>query len=315
MHVSAAAGGPPQGAGGSGGPLPPPTGGAERGYKVALVTGGNTGIGLQTAKALLQQDYFVVLGCRSQERAEAARAQLREAVPNARGIELAIFDLADLNSVREWGKRAQDFGLPLDVLVNNAGVMACPQMQTKDGFEYQLGVCHLGHFLLTSMLLPLLSNPDRPSRIVNVSSAAHYFGSIDFSDLQSSKSYQPWKAYGQAKLANVLHTYELARQLAPTANCTANTLHPGVVNTELARYLLPEQTAWWQKPLLQASKAFALTPEQGAQTSIYLASSPEVEGVSGKYYDKSRPVSSSKESYDREVAQRLWAVSSELVGL
>lgn len=282
---------------------------------MALITGANTGIGFETAKALLQKDYYVVLGCRDTQKAEAARGKLKQLVPQARGIEVATFDLADLGSVRAWAQRAQDFGLPLDVLVNNAGVMACPQMQTKDGFEYQLGVNHLGHFLLTNMLLPLLSNPDRPSRIVNVSSAAHYFGRIDFDDLQSTRGYQPWKAYGQSKLANVLFTYELARRLPPAANCTANTLHPGVVNTELARYLLPDQTAWWQQPLIQISQAFALTPEQGAQTSIYLASSPEVEGLSGKYYDKCRPVSSNKESYDLGVAKRFWDVSAELVGL
>lgn len=303
------AAGPPGAAAAGGSPA------GEHNHKVALITGANTGIGFETAKTLLQKGYYVVLGCRDKAKAEAARAQLRQLVPAAAGVEVATFDLADLCSVRDWAKRAQDVGAPLDVLVNNAGVMACPQMATKDGFEYQLGVNHLGHFLLTNMLLPLLSTPDRPSRVVNVSSAAHYFGRIDFDDLQSARGYQPWKAYGQSKLANVLFTYELARRLPPTASCTANTLHPGVVNTELARYLLPDQTAWWQQPLIEISKAFALTPEQGAQTSIYLASSPEVEGLSGKYYDKCRPVSSSKESYDLDVARRFWDVSAELVGL
>ncbi|PRW60169.1 retinol dehydrogenase 13 [Chlorella sorokiniana] len=301
-------------AGPAGGP-PPGVGGGPRDYQVALITGGNTGIGFETAKALLQRGYYVVLGCRNKDKAEAARARLKELVPTSRGIEVAIFDLADLATVRAWAQRAQDFGLPLDVLVNNAGVMACPQMETQDGFEYQLGVNHLGHFLLTNMLLPLLSTADRPSRIVNVSSAAHYFGHIDFDDLQSRRQYNPWKAYGQSKLANVLFTYELERRLPLAANCTANTLHPGVVNTELARYLLPEQTAWWQAPLLEVSKAFALTPEQGAQTSIYLASSPEIAAVSGKYFDKCKPVSSSGQSYNADVARRFWDVSAELVGL
>ncbi|KAL4459034.1 hypothetical protein ABPG75_013899 [Micractinium tetrahymenae] len=306
------AAGPPSGAAAGG---PPAWASAQRDHKVALITGANTGIGFETAKALLHKDYYVVLACRDKDKAEAARGKLKQLVPQGRGVELVNFDLADLSSVRAWAQRAQDFGHPLDVLVNNAGVMACPQLATKDGFEYQLGVNHLGHFLLTNMLLPLLSTPDRPARIVNVSSAAHYFGHINFDDLQSSRDYQPWKAYGQSKLANVLFTYELARRLSPAANCTANTLHPGVVNTELARYLLPEQTAWWQQTLVQISKTFALTPEQGAQTSIYLASSPEVEGLSGKYYDKCRPVSSSKESYDLDVAKRFWDVSAELVGL
>ena len=287
--------------------------GTTRDYKVALVTGGNTGIGYCTALDLAKQGYYVVLGCRDQSRAEAARDRIKAAVPNCRGVEVAIFDLADLASVKAWASRAQDFGLPLDVLVNNAGVMACPEMTTRDGFEYQFGVNHLGHFLLTNMLMPLMVDPARSSRIVSVSSAAHLFGHMNFDDLQNRIKYDPWRAYGASKLANVLFTYELDRRLPAGSNTTANTLHPGVVNTELARFLLPEEPAWWQLPLMSAMKAFTLSPEQGAATSIYLASSAEVEGVSGKYYDKCQPVVSSKESYDVEVAKKLWAVSSEMV--
>lgn len=291
----------------------PPTTPGSRDYKVALVTGGNTGIGYQTSLSLAKQGYYVVLGCRNKDKAEAARDSIKAAVPGCKGVEVAVFDLADLASVRAWASRAQDFGLPLDLLVNNAGVMACPEMRTKDGFEYQLGVNHLGHYLLTNMLLPLMSGTGRPSRIVNVSSAAHMFGHMNFDDLQSTKSYDAWKAYGQSKLANVLFTYELARRLPAGGETTVNALHPGVVNTELARYLLPEEPAWWQIPLMYGMKAFTLTPEQGAATSIYLASSPEVEGVSGKYFDKCKPIISSKESYDNEVAAKLWNVSAELV--
>ena len=291
----------------------PPTIPGSRDYKVALVTGGNTGIGYQTSLSLAQQGYYVVLGCRNKSKAEAARDQIKAAVPSCRGVEVAEFDLADLASVRAWASRAQDFGLPLDVLVNNAGVMACPAMQTKDGFEYQLGVNHLGHYLLTNMLLPLMTNTGRPSRIVNVSSAAHMFGHMNFGDLQSTQNYDSWKVYGQSKLANVLFTYELARRLPANGQTTVNALHPGVVNTELARYLLPDEPAWWQKPLMYGMQAFLLTPEQGAATSIYLASSPEVEGVTGKYFDKCKPIVSSKESYDTEVAAKLWNKSAELV--
>ena len=163
------------------------------------------------------------------------------------------------------------------------------------------------------MLLPLLTDPKRPSRIVNVSSAAHMFGHMNFEDLQSTQNYDAWRAYGQSKLANVLFTYQLAKLLPADSNTTVNTLHPGVVNTELGRYLLPDQPAWWQIPLVNGLNAFTLTPEQGAATSIYLASSPEVEGVTGKYYDKCKPIVSSKESYDAEVARKLWDTSAELV--
>jgi NAD(P)-dependent dehydrogenase (short-subunit alcohol dehydrogenase family) len=296
----------------AGGPPTNPAG-AARDYKVALVTGGNTGIGFITAQSLAEKGYYVVLGCRNKAKAEAARDRIKAAVPGNRGVEVATFDLADLASVQAWASRARDFGLPLDLLVNNAGVMACPEMRTKDGFEYQLGVHHLGHFLLTNMLLPLMTDPLRPSRIVNVSSAAHMFGHMNFDDLQSTQSYDAWRAYGQSKLANVLFTYQLAKRLPVGSSTTVNALHPGVVNTELGRYLLPEQPAWWQMPLLNGLKAFTLTPEQGAATSIYVASSPEVEGVSGKYFDKCKPVTSSKESYDVEIAAKLWNTSAELV--
>jgi NAD(P)-dependent dehydrogenase (short-subunit alcohol dehydrogenase family) len=146
--------------------------GAARDYKVALVTGGNTGIGFITAQSLAEKGYYVVLGCRNKDKAEAARDRIKAAVPGNRGVEVATFDLADLSSVQAWATRARDFGLSLDLLVNNAGVMATPAMKTQDGFEYQLGVNHMGHFLLTNMLLPLMTSPERPSRIVNVSSAA-----------------------------------------------------------------------------------------------------------------------------------------------
>ena len=167
------------------------------------------------------------------------------------------------------------------------------------------------------MLAPLMVGTGRPSRIVNVASAAHLFGTIDFDDLQSRRSYDPWRAYGQSKLANVLFTYELARRLPPGSGATANALHPGIVDTELARYLVPagREPPLWQRPLLAAARALALTPEQGAATSVHLAAAPEVEGVSGKYFDGCRPVGSSRESYDEGAARRLWDASAELVGL
>lgn len=170
--------------------------------------------------------------------------------------------------------------------------------------------------MLTNLLLPLLVNTGRPSRIVSVASLAHRFGSINFDDLQSERGYDAWRAYGQSKLANVMFAYELARRLPPGGGATANALHPGIVDTELARYLLPEgQPAAWQRPLLSAAKLLALSPAQGAATSIFLASSPLAEGVSGKYWDKCRPAGTSRESYDEGAARRLWEVSAELVGL
>lgn len=238
-------------------------------------------------------------------------------------MDLAVFDLADLASVQDYANSALDAGTRLDVLVNNAGVMACPLMRTRDGFEYQLGVNHLGHFLLTNMLLPALlrSEPHgEHARVVNVASAAHMFGTMNFGDLnyKNAGKYDRWRAYGQSKLANILFTRELARRLpVATSGVIFNTLHPGVVATELGRFLLPggeEGVAWWQAPLVAAAKAFTLTPEQGARTSLYLASSPEAEGVSGQYFDSCKEAPSSRESKDAVIAARLWDASAELVG-
>ncbi|KAK9904189.1 hypothetical protein WJX75_006317 [Coccomyxa subellipsoidea] len=281
--------------------------------KETVFWGANTGIGFETAKALAAQGYATVLACRDISKARAARDKIKEGLPGAK-VEAVPLDLADLSSIRSFASKALDGGRPLDVLINNAGVMATPELQTKDGFELQLGTNHLGHFLLTTMLLPLLTDPSRPSRIVNVSSSAHMFGRINFEDLQSRRNYQPWVAYGQSKLANLLFTYELARRLPLDANVTVNALHPGVVQTELQRYLVPDPVPWWQVPLLKAASVFLKTPKQGAATSIYLASSPEVEGVSSKYWVDCKPKASNKASYDTDVARKLWEVSQELTG-
>lgn len=296
----------------------PAAGSSTRDYKVALITGANTGIGFETAKALSKQGYYVVMGCRDAAKGEAARVRIKQEVPNARGLEIAQFDLSDLESVRSWAQRAQDFGLPLDVLVNNAGIMAVPDLQlTAQGHELQFGVNHLGHFLLTNMLLPLMTGENRQARIINVASAAHFFGVIDFDDLgkkgtfsrERNTKYDPWRAYGQSKLANILFTYELARRLP--GSVTVNALHPGIVASELGRYLFPNVPDW----MLGVARVFALSPSEGAKTSVYLASSLDVAGITGKYWEKCQQVNSSKLSYDLGVASRLWELSSEFCGI
>eukprot|EP00891_Asterochloris_glomerata_P004610 jgi/Astpho2/4610/Aster-00184 len=267
--------------------------------------GGNTGIGYETAKALAAQGFQTVIACRDSDKAAAAKQRIREEVRGAK-VESLSLDLADLQSVRDLANRCLDMGHPLDVLINNAGVMACPEMRTRQGHEYQLGVNHLGHYLLTLMLLPLLQGHDRTARIVNVSSAAHQFGHILFEDpdFMASGSYDRWKAYGQSKLANCLFTYELARRLPANSNITVNTLHPGVVQTELSRFLFnPTSVPIWQRPLLQ-----------GAETSIWLAQAPVVEHVTSKYFVNCKPVTTSKESYDTDVARRLWELSAQFTG-
>eukprot|EP01026_Neomeris_dumetosa_P029492 TRINITY_DN2390_c0_g1_i4.p2 TRINITY_DN2390_c0_g1~~TRINITY_DN2390_c0_g1_i4.p2 ORF type:complete len:318 (-),score=41.42 TRINITY_DN2390_c0_g1_i4:101-1054(-) len=276
-----------------------------------VITGGNTGIGFQAAKTLTNKGYSATLACRNLDKAEAAKKAILQQVPNA-DIDVLELKLDNLQSVSDAAKKLLDSDKEIDVLLNNAGVMACPEMRTDDGFEYQLGVNHLGHFLFTQALLPKLTKSERASRIVNVSSAAHMFGNMDFDDLMFTKNnYDAWKAYGRSKLANVLFTYELSRQLKAKDNCTVNCLHPGVVKTELGRYMFPASN-----PIsyiaLPVFGLFAKTPEQGAETSIYLASAPEVEGISSKYYVDCKPTITSPVSYDSQVAQKLWDTSLEL---
>jgi retinol dehydrogenase-14 len=240
-------------------------------------------------------------------------------------IDIGEFDLADCDSIRNFSKGLLDEERRIDILCNNAGVMACPMMRTKDGFEMQLGVNHLGHFLLTNMLIPLLqktASETNDVRIINVASAAHIPGRIDFDDLQyERREYKRWEAYSQSKLANVMFSYELAKRLGSTC-ISSDALHPGVVATELGRYLFPSLSSsdesaspFWAAPLLFVLKQFLLTPEQGARTSIYLASDDAVRGVTGKYFDSCKPVESNRESYDNTISAKLWDVSAELVKL
>eukprot|EP01024_Parvocaulis_polyphysoides_P039053 TRINITY_DN35272_c0_g1_i1.p1 TRINITY_DN35272_c0_g1~~TRINITY_DN35272_c0_g1_i1.p1 ORF type:complete len:313 (+),score=39.76 TRINITY_DN35272_c0_g1_i1:72-1010(+) len=248
-----------------------------------IITGASTGIGFETAKAMAKKGYSTTLACRDLQRAQDAKIKILEDTPDA-DVELLELKLDNLQSVSDATKKLLDSEKEIDVLINNAGVMACPEMQTDDGFEYQLGVNHFGHFLFTYGLLPKLRKRDKKTRIVNVSSAAHVFGDMDFDDLNFRKTkYDGQKAYGRSKLANVLFTYELTKRLNADDNCTVNCLHPGVVATELGRYMFPEDKGI-NKYLLRGIQMFFKKPEEGAQTTIYLASSPEVENESSNYY-------------------------------
>ncbi|KAG2423965.1 hypothetical protein HXX76_014904 [Chlamydomonas incerta] len=283
--------------------------------KNVFITGGNTGIGYETALTLAREGAAkVTIAARDSNKAAKALAQIREAVPSA-VVDTLPLDLSDLVSVSDCAKAVADSGVQYDVWINNAGVMATPKMVTAQGFEYQLGVNHLGHFALTTAVLPALQAANKPVRVINVASAAHTFGKIDFDDLMRDRSYDSWEAYGQSKLANILFTYEMARRLGPTSKVTVNALHPGVVKTELGRYMIDDDKNK-SNPIfpiaMELMKFFMLEPAEGAATSIYLASSPEAEGITGKYWIKSKRAVSSNDSYNREVQERLWAVSEEL---
>mmetsp|Transcript_23022 Transcript_23022/g.63583 ORF Transcript_23022/g.63583 Transcript_23022/m.63583 type:complete len:297 (-) Transcript_23022:356-1246(-) len=282
-----------------------------------FITGGNTGIGFESAKALCQKGYDVTIGCRDDVRAANAVRAIKEGQADAK-VESIRLDLADLSSIVECYKNlSKQNKLVFDVLLNNAGVMACPKMTTKDGFEYQLGTNHLGHFALTSLLLPHFKKANKPIRIINVSSKGHAFGKMDFNDLFRDKpgAYGALEAYGQSKRANILFTYELARRLETEGQTqiTVNALHPGVITTELGRHIIGGR--WYMDWLLKAASYifWFKTPAQGAETQLYLATSPDVANITGKYFDNCKEVKSDGPSYDKETAKKLWEVSEQLV--
>ena len=274
--------------------------------KTVLVTGANQGIGKATAIALAQQGARVVIVARNPDKGTAALADIHA----ASGRDDAELIVADLSSQAEVRRAAAEFRARHDrlhVLVNNAGVYVPERHTTVDGLEETFALNHLGYFLLTRELLPVL-RASAPARIVNVSSEAHRHAHMRWDDLLFERHhYRGFKAYGQSKLANVLFTYELARRLEGTG-VTANCLHPGVIASGFG------QTYGGAMSLLvKIGRPFLLTPEQGARTSIYLASSPEVEGVTGKYFSKSRPVRSNGLSYCQPAQEKLWALSEEMV--
>src|SRR5215204_1205463 len=276
--------------------------------KVCLITGATSGIGKATAMELVKMGASVVMVGRDRGRGEAALAEIKEKSANA-SVDLM---LADLSSQQEIHRLAGEFkeGYPrLDVLINNAGLFRSKRIMTTDGLEMTFAVNHVAYFLLTTLLLDVLE-ASAPSRIVNVSSGEQRNGTIDFDDLQGEKEYKTAKAYGQSKLANVLFTYELARRLEGTG-VSANCLHPGAgVRTNLGSGV-SGVFGFTMRALTPLMKS----PEKGAETSIYLASSPEVEGLSGGYFVKKAEVRSSDESHDERIARRLWEVSAELTNV
>jgi NAD(P)-dependent dehydrogenase (short-subunit alcohol dehydrogenase family) len=276
--------------------------------KVCLVTGATSGIGEVTARELARRGAEVIIVGRSPERCAATLERIRNDT-SATMVDSLIADLSIQAEVRRLAGQVQDRCPRLDVLVNNAGGMYLTRRESVDGIEMTLALNHLSYFLLTNLLLPLIRR-SAPARIVNVASDAHQGGVIDFDDLQRRKSYSGWRTYQQSKLANILFTYELARRLKGSG-VTANTLHPGFVRTNFFQ----EWRGWIGFLAKVGASMIALTPEQGARTSIYLASSPDVEGVTEQYFVKEKPARSSTRSHDREVAQRLWQKSEEMTGI
>ncbi len=280
--------------------------------KLAVVTGSNSGLGLVTARELARAGARVVLACRNTEKGEAATREIGDAA------DVRELDLANLDSVRAFAERFLSEHEGLDLLVNNAGVMAPPRRETSDGYELQFGTNHLGHFALTGLLVGAMASRD-DARVVTVSSVAHKTGRIDFEDLQGERQYRRWRAYGQSKLANLLFALELDRRLrAAGSRARSLAAHPGYAATNIQSAASRRLRAF----MAVINPVFAQRAEMGALPLLYAATEPGLEG--GTYVGPDgwfeqrghpKPVSPSRDARDEEVARRLWEVSEELTGV
>lgn len=273
-----------------------------------LITGGNAGIGKATAIALAKKGAKIIIACRSEAKVQKAVSEIKAIAKNKEVYSL-ICDLASFDSVRNCAKNyRQQFG-QLDILINNAGLITDKLQLTKEGFELQIGVNHLGHFLLTTTLIDLLEKSTKP-RVINISSKAHYRGKINFNTFKGevgAERYSGMAAYGQSKLANILFTKELVNRYPQICS---HALHPGVVGTEIAGKN-DNKKSW--RFLWKIFSPIMLSPAKGAKTSVYLASSPEALTINGKYFDKQKEVSPSDLANDAVLAKKLWEVSETLI--
>jgi NAD(P)-dependent dehydrogenase (short-subunit alcohol dehydrogenase family) len=292
--------------------------------ETVIVTGANSGLGFEATRAFASAGATVVLACRSRDRAESARDELGQRIPDA-DLDVHDLDLGDLASVRQFADEFRANYDDLRVLCNNAGVMAIPRSETADGFETQFGVNHLGHFALTGHLLEPLIATDGETRVVTQSSGLHERGEIDFDDLQGEREYDEWDAYAQSKLANVLFGYELDRRLdaAGVEGVTSVVCHPGYAATNL-QYRGPEARGSRVRmaAMKVANSLLAQSAEMGTLPMLYAATAEEVAGgdyvgpggfMNMRGYPETQP--SSDRSYDEATAERLWQVSEELTGV
>ena len=275
--------------------------------KVALVTGANTGMGKVIATELARQGASVVMVSRDHHRGEEAMREIASATGNA-SLDLLIADLSSQQEIRRLVHEFQQRYSSLHILVNNAGAHVQQHQVSVDGIEMNLAINHLSAFLLTHLLLDSMRT-SASARIVNVASNA-MTRTINLDDLQSEKTFVPFEVYGQAKLAMVMCSYALARKLTGTG-ITVNALHPGITATDIVDNVAPPIV----RPFVGVIKLFLQSPEQGARTALYLATSPEVEGITGKYFVRGKPKRSVPISYDETLQERVWNISMELVGL
>jgi NAD(P)-dependent dehydrogenase (short-subunit alcohol dehydrogenase family) len=286
--------------------------------RVAIVTGSNSGLGLVSARELARAGASVVLACRDTHKGEAAYHEILTSAPGSQ-VEVAALDLASLDSVRSFAKRFKDEHDGIDLLINNAGVMAPPRRQTADGFELQFGTNHLGHFALTGLLIDLMKGRS-DARIVTVSSGAHRMGRIAFDDLQGERKYRRWGAYGQSKLANLLFSFELDRRLrAAGSSVRSMAAHPGYAATNLQSAAAPTVD---RLLMSVTNRLVAQSAEMGALPTLYAATYPGLEGgvyigpdgfLEQRGYPKQ--VAAKPTAGDKEVARKLWDVSEELTSV
>ena len=275
--------------------------------KTILITGASAGIGLQSAIGLAKQGANIVMVGRHKERTSEAVELVRTQTGN-RSVSYLLADLSSIQEVRRLAQEFKDKYPALDVLLNNAGAVLLRRKVSVDGYEMTVALNHLNYFLLTQLLLDMLKAAPA-GRIVNVASRAHYRGHVNFEDLQSQHGYNGMRVYSMSKLMNVLFTYELARRLDGT-NVTANCLHPGFVASNFGG------NNGWIARIAMRFMTGRISVEEGAKCPIFLASLPDVQGVSGKYFNyDTQETRSSEESYDQNIARRLWDVSEELVAI
>ena len=277
--------------------------------KIVVVTGANSGIGKATARQLADLGATVVLACRCKERAETALSELR--CVDGRCFDLMMLDLADLDSVRAFAKAFAEKYDRLDALINNAGILGRHRTETKQGFEQSFGINYLGAFLLTMMLLPLLEKSEQ-GRVVMMSSVAHGWGDVRFDDLNYARGYNRFAAYGHSKLCNLLLTRALAEKLrAHGSQVTINAVHPGIVATDIVVNRANDRFRW----VASLMKVLFMTSDEGAKTSVYLASDPALDRISGEYFYRCRIEPSSEASKNLASANRLYDVSLKLCDL
>ncbi len=273
--------------------------------KTVLITGATNGIGKAAAGALAKQGAHVLIVGRNPQKCAETVAEIQRSTGN-QAVEARTADLSSLAEVRRLADQVRAAYPRLNVLLNNAGAYYAARQNSADGYEMSFALNHLSYFYLTVLLLDLLK-ASAPARIINVSSGAHMFAKLNLIDPHDPKRYNGFRVYGETKLANVAFTYALARRLQGTS-VTANAMHPGFVRTGFGR-----NNGGLITQIFGVLQHFGLTPEQGADTAVYLASSPEVEGITGKYFTKRRAVTSSRASYDQQAGEALWALSERLI--